>query len=186
MGLCTLVPAALPAAPLDWNDVKGIFKKNCVECHSQATGKKKSGYAFDDIKVLATDIGRVGIIIPGKPEESRVIEIIKSPVDADNHMPPKREMSRGDIAKIEKWITDGAILDPKAAKEAETASTTPKPPPAAPQQWKNADGRVVTATFLKLEEGKVHLRLPNGQTYKYPLEKLAPESQEQAKKASTP
>jgi mono/diheme cytochrome c family protein len=199
LALLLLVPlAASAAAPMSFKDVSGIFKKHCVECHSEATGKKKAGYAFDDIKVLKTDVDDRGIIRPGDPEASRVIECITSGPDADNHMPPKGNgLSKAEIEKLKKWIKEGAILDPKdaaptsalpeKATPATTTGTTPAPtaPPhfvvPPPVEWKNAEGKIISASFLKLAGDTLHLRAVDGKMYKVPLAKLAPESQQQAK-----
>ncbi|HEX2750480.1 MAG TPA: hypothetical protein VHM91_20915, partial [Verrucomicrobiales bacterium] len=46
--------------------------------------------------------------------------------------------------------------------------------------WKNADGKVITASFIKLEDNKVHLRKPDGALAIVPLTSLSWESGKQA------
>src|SRR5689334_9865680 len=46
--------------------------------------------------------------------------------------------------------------------------------------WKNAGGKEITASFIKLEDGKVHLRKPDGSIAEVPLTGLLWESGRQA------
>ena len=189
----TSVPWAVAAPPDFKKDIQPIFKAKCYECHSVIKGKKKSGYAFDDLKILATDIGRNSIIEPGNPE-SPILQFITSPDDAEHHMPPDGRLSASEVKKIRDWIVAGAVLDPKAAKETAATPGTPATPatpvaPAVPavgappmQKWSNAEGQNIDAALIKLEGETAVLRLADGKIYRYPLAKLSPASQEQARK----
>lgn len=60
--------------------------------------------------------------------------------------------------------------------------------PAAPKfmSWTNTGGASIEAAFLGLSGTSVQLRMRDGKTYDYPLEKLTPESREQARRLAAP
>ena len=74
------------------------------------------------------------------------------------------------VIKLEKWGAAGLRFTAAGAVPA--------------QRWKNADGREIEAQFVALEGQDVLLRM-NGLPVRLPLSKLAPESQELARKLST-
>ena len=66
-----------------------------------------------------------------------------------------------------------------------TDSTATTPPPNAPREWKDANGRVIQASFVKLDGDTITL-LMNGTRYDLPLTRLSPESIQLARELSTP
>lgn len=179
--LLILVLCPLGAEAVDFKkDIRPILKANCYECHSKESGKEKAGYIFDDLETLKLDIQPKGIIVPNKPGESYLLEVMTMDVSEKAHMPPKEMMSDKDIAKIREWIEAGASL------ESEAPGTLPARA-AAPvmMEWTNTEGKMIRAGFVRMEGGNVVLKLPtNGQEVPYPLEKLSAASQEQAKRAA--
>ena len=110
-------PAKLPpAAKKDGvtydKDIKAIFEKSCVKCHSG--DKPKSKYKIDS---LATAIkgGESGdpAVIPGNSAKSPMVAYISDLVE-DMEMPPtdKREkypqLTKDQIGLIRAWIDQGA------------------------------------------------------------------------------
>lgn len=186
-----LSPAVLlSSASLVWavdfkRDIQPILKAQCYKCHSEEADKEKGGYVFDNLERLAKDIGPGRVIEPGKVGDSHFFFTLVSDVDDDAHMPPNKMLADKDIQKIREWIEAGAVID--GAPMAEKSGGLP-PQEAAPvmQAWTNTDGKTIQAAMLRLEGEAVVLRMANGQIYNYPLEKLAPESQEQARKAGMP
>lgn len=100
-----------------------FVKSGCVKCHSPAyedergrTRKPKAGI------VLATKEGILSeydldsgdtkaIVVPGKPDESRMLEVTKLPIDDDLHFPPEGKAPQWTDAEKElfaKWIEQGA------------------------------------------------------------------------------
>jgi hypothetical protein len=196
--LLTLVlfvsPASMRGADFK-RDIVPILKAECYKCHSEESGKEKGDFVFDNTKRFAKDIGPGRVIEPGKPEESRFLETLTLEMDDDAHMPPKKNLTPAQIAKFKEWIAEGATFDGSKATVAAATPTTAPPaaasaPPVAPSQpaaptmqnWTNTEGKVIQAAMLKLEGENVVLQMANGQTYNYPLSKLAPESQELAKR----
>lgn len=184
------LPALFLSAPfagaVDFKkDIQPILEKNCYECHSDKANKRKGGFVFDTLETFKLDIADTDVaqIRPGKPGESHFLEVI---VDEGhkNHMPPNDNLSRSEINKITEWIKEGATFDGTA--RASTASAPKKQLPPI-MSWTNLEGKTIRATFVKLDGDSVVLRMPaNGQEVPYPLAKLNPASQQQAKDAGAP
>jgi hypothetical protein len=66
----------------------------------------------------------VPLIVPGKPEESRITKVLEHSKD-DIAMPPSKKLSDAEIAAVHKWIADGAVwpetsdLETEARRRAE-------------------------------------------------------------------
>ena len=93
--------------------VKPILETNCGECHMN--GNKKGALVIDTQAGLKKG-GKDGkVIIPGDPENSMFLKLIKheGPEDDPMPMPPKKpKMSDADIAVIAAWIKAGAVMPP--------------------------------------------------------------------------
>ncbi len=167
-------------------DIQPILEENCYECHSEKTGKKKGGFVFDDLKTFKLDIADndVAQIRPGKPDESHFLEVMIN--EGKNHMPPKGQLSAGEIKKITEWIVEGASFEKSDGKPAVATTTAKKSLPPI-MSWTNTDGKTIRAGFVRLDGENVVIRMPaNGAEVSYPLAKLSAESQSQAKEAAAP
>ncbi|MCI0700169.1 MAG: hypothetical protein L0241_03680 [Planctomycetia bacterium] len=111
--LCVLGGESLAADPTYWQDVRPIFRKHCVVCHSErklSEPELSAGLALDkpeNIKKGAKS-GKVIVMVPGKPDESLIVTLLTSkdpkramPLDAD-------PLSADEIATIRKWVALGA------------------------------------------------------------------------------
>jgi WD40 repeat protein len=100
-----------------YNQIRPIFQANCQGCHQPA---KAGG------KLVMTDFGKLvaggesgsAAIVPGKPDESYLIEQI-TPTEGKAAMPQGRKpLSDAEIELIKKWISEGAADDtPAGAKQ---------------------------------------------------------------------
>jgi hypothetical protein len=117
------------------NDVAPILKENCFACHDSK--KRKGKLDMSTFESLRKGGRRDDIIVPGKPEESAIIDMLTA---ADNsRMPPKEAgepLDKAKIAVIERWIGQGAKLDSGISPKAELirelrARWKPPAPPAA-------------------------------------------------------
>ncbi len=102
--------AAEPA--LTYNrDIRPILSDNCFNCHGADAGSRKGGLRLDDREAaLAGGKSGARAIVPGKPAESELLLRVRSPHE-DEAMPPpdkKPALQPAEIAKLERWITDGA------------------------------------------------------------------------------
>ncbi|MBX9791223.1 MAG: PSD1 and planctomycete cytochrome C domain-containing protein [Pirellulales bacterium] len=96
--------------------VRPILVDRCEACHSGAKGKTSGGLALDtrDGWVKGGDSGPP--IVPGKPDESLLIQAVRYHDDGPQ-MPPDEgggKLSESQIAALAEWVARGAI-DPRAA-----------------------------------------------------------------------
>ena len=159
-------------------EIQPILKKHCYECHSEQANKRKAGYVFDDLHTLVNDIGPNGIVVPGDPAESHMIEVLTNDGGAKNHMPPssKKQPSEGDIKKIEAWIKEGAYLVNPATVKVQGLGP-------APRKWRNKEGKEIEASFMKIDGDKVVFKMPDGRLLPYPIANLTADSQIQVHRA---
>lgn len=86
-------------------NIRPLLLERCIECHGE---KKQKGGLRLDSKAAWEKGGDTGAAIrPGIPEESLLIKAIRY-ADKDFQMPPKRQLSPGEIALLEKWVQMGA------------------------------------------------------------------------------
>ncbi len=179
---------AAPAADFK-KDIQPILEKNCYECHSEKTGKRKGGFVFDDLETFKLDIADndVAQIRPGNPDGSHFLEVI---VDAshERHMPPKDQLSNSDIKKITEWIVEGASFEKSTPGTKPSVVAAPAKKDLPPiMSWTNVDGKTIKAGFVRLEGENVVLRMPlNAAEVPYPLAKLSAESQKLAQECAAP
>ncbi len=111
--LVSALVVTLSAEPaLTFNrDIRPILSDNCFNCHGPDAGSRKGGLRLDD-RAAALQGGKSGspALVPGKPAESELLLRAKSPHD-DEAMPPpdkKDRLKPADLAKLERWIAEGA------------------------------------------------------------------------------
>ncbi len=95
-------------------EVRPILVKRCFECHSNT--KQKGGLRVDHIGYLKSGGDTGPALVPGKPEESALIEAVRY-ANEDFQMPPKEKLPAAEIAILEKWIRMGAAWPEDAAKK---------------------------------------------------------------------
>jgi len=93
---------AAPAAT--YKQVQGIFNKNCVGCHQGANPPAKMNLKDYMGTMKGNDDGAV--VIPGHPEKSLLVKVITK--TGRGQMPPKKSLSKAEIATIQAWIKGGA------------------------------------------------------------------------------
>jgi WD40 repeat protein len=113
------------------NEIAPLFVQKCLTCHGPE--KNKGGYRLDSYEALMKPGGsKEASITPGEPKTSKLFQLITAK-DEDDRMPQKNEpLSSGDIARIERWIKEGAKFDGPDSKAALVAIipaiTQPDPP----------------------------------------------------------
>jgi WD40 repeat protein/mono/diheme cytochrome c family protein len=93
-----------------YTDVRPIFQANCQGCHQPA--KASGEYVMTSFATLLKGGESESVaIIPGKPEESYLVDVI-TPVDGAAEMPKDRKpLSGAEIETIVNWIRAGAVDD---------------------------------------------------------------------------
>ena len=99
VGACRVSVAEIDFA----HEVVPILRQHCAECHTQE--ESEGGFSFNTQRLLLES----DAVITGKPQESRLIELITS-TDADEQMPPakKDRLNEKEIATLSQWIKEGA------------------------------------------------------------------------------
>ena len=92
--------AADDAGALWTGGVQALLDQHCVKCHGPL--KKKSGLELDTVEAVLKGNEDGAVVVPGKPDESRLIAAFAA--DADPHMPPKKQLTGHEIAKVRTWI----------------------------------------------------------------------------------
>ena len=94
--------------------VRPILIARCFECHGD---KKQEGGLRLDSRSSATKGNDSGpAIVPGKPEESRLVEVIG--YQDTIRMPPKQRLADAEIALLIEWVKIGAPFPGPAAAAA--------------------------------------------------------------------
>ena len=87
------------------NRVRPILVGVCAECHGPEL--QKNGLRLDSREAVLKG-GRNGIVVvPGKPDESTLIDYINYRTD-DLQMPPSEKLADKDIIALTKWVETGA------------------------------------------------------------------------------
>ena len=110
--------AQTPDATFFESRIRPVLAENCYRCHSATMAAPKAGVILD------TKEGLRAQLVPGKPDESRIIEVL-SYEDPVVQMPPPGKLSDAVLADIRQWIASGAV-DPRDATPAAVAAASPQ------------------------------------------------------------
>ena len=94
-----------------------IFQANCYRCHGGMS--HRGGFTMDTKAGMAKGGHDGAVIVPGSPEKSLLIKLIRheGPADDPMPMPPnKPKISDADIATVEQWVKAGGIMPEDVAK----------------------------------------------------------------------
>lgn len=93
-------------------DIKPIFEKSCVKCHSGE--KPKAKLRLDSLENVFKGAGDEKVIVPGKSAKSVLVINIAHLGDEDEWMPPPKNkanigpLTPEQIGLIRAWIDQGA------------------------------------------------------------------------------
>ena len=92
--------------------VQPILQANCYHCHGN--GNHRGGLHIDTKAGLLKGGMDGAVIVPGHPEQSLLIKLIRHEGPEDDPMPmppaPRPKVSDADIATVTEWIKAGAIM----------------------------------------------------------------------------
>jgi hypothetical protein len=106
-------PAAEPGIEFFEKKVRPVLVEHCYRCHS-AHKKVRGGLALDSRDGLRQGGESGPALVPGKPQDSRIIRAVRQTDDLK--MPPKGKLSDTAIADLETWVRMGAP-DPRSSPE---------------------------------------------------------------------
>ena len=104
--------------------IRPVLVDKCYACHAAGSEKIKGGLRVDHREGMMKGGDGGPSIVPGKPDESPLIEAIRY-ADESLRMPPKTPLSPEQVADFETWVRMGAP-DPRDAAPAALASVAPK------------------------------------------------------------
>ncbi len=96
---------------VDFNrDIRPLFSNNCLTCHGPDQDERATDLRFDTEAGSRVDLGGYAAIVPGRPDESNIIERLTTD-DVEMRMPPAgkgRQLSSDEVDLIRRWIAQGA------------------------------------------------------------------------------
>ena len=104
-----LAPGHCSEEPSYARQILPFFSRYCVECH--AARDPDGGLSLDTYKGLMTGGDHGVVLVPGKPDQSRLLRMVEGKVTP--RMPPKkaRQPQKEEIALLRAWIATGAAND---------------------------------------------------------------------------
>ncbi len=84
-------------------NIRPLLANHCLECHGE---DKQGGLQLDSRAAMLTGSESGPSIVPGKPDDSRLIRAVR--YDGEPKMPPDGKLAAEEIAKLEHWISLGA------------------------------------------------------------------------------
>lgn len=93
--------------------IQPMLQSRCYGCHGPNKQKGKLRLDAQDFILKGGEDGKV--IIPGRADESDLIDRILLPKDDEDHMPPKEkaQLSKQDIDLLHWWVSNGADFTKK-------------------------------------------------------------------------
>ena len=113
--LATLAHAAEPTSSADDikffdTKIRPILSESCYQCHSHSADKIKGGLMLDSRDAVLHGGNSGPIIVPGKPDDSILIQALRY-TDPDLQMPPEKhggKLTDAQIADFTEWVRRGA------------------------------------------------------------------------------
>src|SRR5215204_486515 len=97
IGLAAMAQAGLVNADEFFTTrIEPLLKERCYKCHSHESGKMKGGLTLDSKSGWEQGGDDGPAIVPGKPEESLLIKMVRW-TDADHQMPPQDKLPDAEL-----------------------------------------------------------------------------------------
>ncbi|MBI4621919.1 MAG: DUF1553 domain-containing protein [Verrucomicrobia bacterium] len=127
--------APVESGRLSFNEhIQPILSENCYACHGPDSSTRKAKLRLDRAEfATAAREDHEPAIVPGRPEESLLVEKITA-TDPDDRMPPPdshKELKPAEIALLRRWVAEGAVYE----KHWSLIPPTRPPLPAAGRDW---------------------------------------------------
>ena len=97
------------------SSVEPLLQQHCYHCHSHSGGSMESGLTLDWASGWQTGGSRGPAVIPGKPDDSLLIQAVRH--SSPELRMPADKLSDAEIRILEKWVQDGAY-DPRTTAPA--------------------------------------------------------------------
>ncbi len=91
------------------SEVRPLLAKRCFECHSSEKGAENGGLILDKLAGIAAGGSRGTMFSKEDPAKSLLLQTVRY-ADVDLQMPPEGKLPDAEIAVLERWVLDGAVL----------------------------------------------------------------------------
>ncbi len=92
--------------PIDFShDIVPLLKTHCVKCH--AGDSKKGGFSFNTRGELLEGSENGPVVEPGKPADSRFIEVVVSTVEGERMPPEGERLTAKEVELLKRWVEQG-------------------------------------------------------------------------------
>ncbi len=118
---------AMPEKVSYYEHIRPVFQAKCQGCHQPA--KAKADYIMTEVASLIAGGENGAAIVPGKPEESYLLELVVTHAGEKRpEMPPKEEpLTDYEVSLVKKWVEQDATDDtPENAKQRYTLANPPR------------------------------------------------------------
>jgi hypothetical protein len=89
------------------NNIRPILAEHCFTCHSEGAVKLRGNLLLESREGVVKGGNGGPVIVPGEPDDSRLIQAIRW-ADPAFRMPPQKQLTPEQIEKLEQWVTMGA------------------------------------------------------------------------------
>lgn len=87
-------------------DVWPVMRRRCYSCHAGPAAE--GGLRMETEQQLRAGGSSGPLFVPGKPDESRLVEVI---VGDRPEMPPERPLAAAQVDLLRRWVAEGARID---------------------------------------------------------------------------
>ena len=87
--------------------IRPLLSQKCFSCHATDQRKAKGGLRLDSADRLFQGGHSGPVVVPGQPDESRLIQYVRR--RGNLPMPPDAPLEPSEVAVLEQWVRDGAV-----------------------------------------------------------------------------
>jgi hypothetical protein len=114
--------------------IRPLLVKHCYECHSIRSGEREGGLLLDSRAGWSVGGDNGPAIIPGKLDESLLIQAVRR-TNTDSKMPPEKALPARLVARLERWVKMGAPDPRDKTKATEIRRSNPSDPISGREHW---------------------------------------------------
>ncbi|HVX64405.1 MAG TPA: PSD1 and planctomycete cytochrome C domain-containing protein [Pirellulales bacterium] len=90
--------------------IRPMLVNRCQSCHG--ADDQEAGLRLDSRQALLAGIEGAPVMVPGEPDKSRLIQVVR--YNSDVQMPPEGKLPEAELASLTAWIKMGAPWPPSA------------------------------------------------------------------------
>lgn len=132
-----------------------FFQTYCTRCHGAS--KHKADLSLHALDSVLAGSANGPVVVPGSPETSRLLQVLRLPLEHDEHMPPegKRQPTAAQVDAVAEWVR--ALADPAGRALAPIEVDAATPPAAEREPEPALDSETSARAVRALRERLVHV-----------------------------